>query len=60
MKVKLRTPRVLASGRTQRFGEVIDLPAEEARRLIDAKQALPLPLPQTGEHDPPKPQRSRR
>ena len=42
-QIKLTTSRVLASGQTQEFGDVITVPAEEAAALIAAEQAQALP-----------------
>lgn len=42
-QVKLTTSRVLASGQTQEFGDIITVPADEAAALIAAEQAQAVP-----------------
>lgn len=42
MKIKLLTSRVLASGQTQQWGDEIELPEDEAKRLIKVGQAQPV------------------
>lgn len=41
MKIELLTARASASG-SQNRGDVIDVPADEAKRLIEAGQARPV------------------
>jgi hypothetical protein len=42
VKIKLLTSRVLASGQTQQWGDEIELPEDEAKRLIKVGQAQPV------------------
>lgn len=41
-KVRLHTSRVLSSGRTQEFGEVVEMDQDEAARLVATGQAFPV------------------
>lgn len=53
--MRLLTSRVLATGQTQEFGDVVELDAEEATRLIRAGQAAPAPeLHETAAVAPPE------
>ena len=45
MKVRLLTSRGLANGASETWGETIDVPSDEAKRLIDAGQAEPIGKP---------------